>query len=62
MTSDHTSEPDHVNAHDLATWDGSARLSLKPSSSVRGIALLAESGWLAVGRSPWTGSGAVTCA
>jgi len=36
MTSDHTSEPDHVDAHDLATCDGSVRLSLKPSSSARG--------------------------
>jgi Family of unknown function (DUF5994) len=36
MTSDHTSEPDHVNAHDLATCDGSPRLSLKPRSSARG--------------------------
>jgi len=36
MTSDHTSTPDHVDAHDLAACDGSARLSLKPSSSARG--------------------------
>jgi Family of unknown function (DUF5994) len=36
MTSDHTSESDHLDAHDLVTCDGSARLSLKPSSSVRG--------------------------
>lgn len=35
MTSDYTSEP-HVDAHDLATCDGSARLSLKPSRSARG--------------------------
>jgi hypothetical protein len=36
MTSDHTTNPDHVNAHDLANCDGLARLSLKPSSSARG--------------------------
>jgi hypothetical protein len=36
MTSDHTTNPDHVNAHDVANCDGLARLSLKPSSSARG--------------------------
>ena len=36
MTSDHPSEPDHLDAHDVATCDGSARLRLKPSSSARG--------------------------
>lgn len=35
MTSDRTRESDHVDAQDLATA-GSARLSLKPSSAVRG--------------------------
>jgi Family of unknown function (DUF5994) len=36
MTSGHISEPDHLDAHDLATCDGSARLSLKPNTSARG--------------------------
>ncbi|MGH3824035.1 MAG: DUF5994 family protein [Pseudonocardiaceae bacterium] len=33
MTSDHPTNPEHVDAHSLANRDCSARLSLKPSSS-----------------------------
>ncbi|MDQ4103394.1 MAG: DUF5994 family protein [Actinomycetota bacterium] len=36
MTSDHTTNPDHVDAHNVANCDGSTRLSLKPRSSARG--------------------------
>ena len=36
MTSDHTTNPQRVDAHNLATWDCLARLSLKPSSSLKG--------------------------
>lgn len=36
MTSDHTTNPDHVDAHNLANCDGSPRLSLKLTSSARG--------------------------
>ena len=36
MTSDHTTNPDHVGAHNVANGDCSVRLSLKPDSSARG--------------------------
>jgi hypothetical protein len=36
MTSDHTTNPQRVDAHSVATGDCLARLSLKPSSSVTG--------------------------
>jgi hypothetical protein len=36
MMSDHTSNPDHLDARNSANGDGSPRLSLKPSSSARG--------------------------
>lgn len=38
VTSDHTTKPEHVNAHSLAIRDFSAPLSLKPSArSSRGL-------------------------
>lgn len=36
MMSDHTTNPGHVDAHNLANCDGVARVGLKPSSSARG--------------------------
>ena len=36
MTSDHTANPDHVGAHNVANGDCSVRLGLKPHNSARG--------------------------
>jgi hypothetical protein len=36
MTSDHTTNQEHVDVHSSAHCDGLTRLSLKPTGSVRG--------------------------